>query len=70
MLYLFSDGFPDQKGGADKKKVFYQPFRDLLLSVSMLPVQEQKIRLDQFITNWISDGEQMDDILVMGIRYA
>jgi serine phosphatase RsbU (regulator of sigma subunit) len=70
MIYLFSDGFPDQKGGADKKKLFYQPFKDLLLSISMLPVQKQKIRLDEFITNWIGTGEQMDDILVTGIRYV
>jgi serine phosphatase RsbU (regulator of sigma subunit) len=68
MIYLFSDGFPDQKGGTDKKKFFYQPFKDLLLSISMLPVVEQKIRLDQIITEWTGQGEQMDDILVMGIR--
>jgi serine phosphatase RsbU (regulator of sigma subunit) len=70
MIYLFSDGFPDQKGGAEKKKLFYQPFKDLLVSISMLPDKEQKKRLDDFITNWIGTGEQMDDILVMGIRYV
>jgi serine phosphatase RsbU (regulator of sigma subunit)/beta-galactosidase beta subunit len=70
MIYLFSDGFPDQKGGKDKKKFFYPPFKELLTSISMLPVQEQKNRLDQVITEWIGGGEQIDDILVMGIRYV
>jgi serine phosphatase RsbU (regulator of sigma subunit)/Flp pilus assembly protein TadD len=68
MIYLFSDGFPDQKGGSDKKKFYYAPFKELLLSISHLSMQEQQLRLDQTISNWIGEGEQVDDILVMGIR--
>ena len=68
MLYLFSDGFPDQKGGPDKKKFFYQPFKELLISISQLPVNEQKQKLDETITTWMGEGEQEDDILIMGIR--
>lgn len=68
MIYLFSDGFPDQKGGPEKKKFMYQPFKNLLVSISTLPVQEQKKIVEETITNWIGAGEQMDDILVMGIR--
>jgi len=68
MLYLFSDGFPDQKGGPDKKKFFYQPFKDLLTQISILPVEEQHQHLEQAITKWIDGAEQIDDILVMGIR--
>jgi serine phosphatase RsbU (regulator of sigma subunit)/tetratricopeptide (TPR) repeat protein len=68
MLYMFSDGFPDQKGGADKKKFFYQPFKELLISISNLPVEEQKQKLDTVMMNWIGTAEQIDDILVMGIR--
>lgn len=68
VLYLFSDGFPDQKGGPDQKKFFYQPFKDLLVSIHHLPLNEQKERLDTIIMNWIGDNEQIDDILIMGIR--
>jgi serine phosphatase RsbU (regulator of sigma subunit) len=68
MLYLFSDGFPDQKGGPDKKKFYYQPFKELLVSISDLPLSEQKQRLDEAITQWMGGTEQIDDILVMGIR--
>jgi serine phosphatase RsbU (regulator of sigma subunit) len=69
MLYLFSDGFPDQKGGPEKKKFFYQPFKDRLVSISLLAVEEQKKYLDSTITEWIGNGEQIDDILIMGIKY-
>jgi serine phosphatase RsbU (regulator of sigma subunit) len=70
MLYLFSDGFPDQKGGPDKKKFFYQPFKDLLTAISLLPVEEQQLRLDAAITKWIDGAEQIDDILVIGIKIS
>ena len=68
VLYLFSDGFPDQKGGPDKKKFLYQPFKDLLVSISHLPIKEQKHRLEETIIRWIGQAEQMDDILIMGIK--
>jgi tetratricopeptide (TPR) repeat protein len=68
VLYLFSDGFPDQKGGPEKKKFYYQPFKDLLVSIHALPVDIQKQKLDEAITAWIGNGEQIDDILVMGIK--
>jgi serine phosphatase RsbU (regulator of sigma subunit) len=68
MIYLFSDGFPDQKGEATKKKFYYQPFKDLLVSIHQLSMPEQKQSLDDTIVQWIGKGEQTDDILVMGIR--
>ncbi len=68
MLYLFSDGFPDQKGGPDQKKFYYSPFKNLLISVNKLPAEEQRQCLQTAIENWIGKGEQVDDILVMGIR--
>jgi serine phosphatase RsbU (regulator of sigma subunit) len=68
MIYLFSDGYPDQKGGPDKRKFYYQPFKDLLLSIHDRSVEKQKQQLNETILNWIGDGEQIDDILVMGIR--
>ena len=69
MIYLFSDGFPDQKGGPEKKKFFYQPFKELLTSISSLPLDKQKENLDATIADWIGTGEQIDDILILGIRY-
>jgi serine phosphatase RsbU (regulator of sigma subunit) len=70
VMYMFSDGFPDQKGGPEKKKFFYQQFKDLLVSIHHLPAEEQHQQLDNVITSWIGAGEQVDDILVMGIRIS
>jgi len=69
MIYLFSDGYPDQKGGTEKKKFYYSPFKELLTGIQRLSLLEQQQRLDQVIMNWMGPGEQIDDILVMGIRY-
>jgi serine phosphatase RsbU (regulator of sigma subunit) len=69
MLYLFTDGFPDQKGGEKKKKYFYKPFKDLLISINALSSTEQKAYLDATITAWMGQEEQIDDILIVGIKY-
>jgi tetratricopeptide (TPR) repeat protein len=69
MIYLHTDGFPDQKGGPDKKKFFYQPFKELLVSISQLDMLIQKERLDVAHVQWMGEKmDQTDDILIMGIR--
>lgn len=68
VFYLFSDGFPDQIGGPNRKKFYYPPFKELLLSLHKLDVQEQKAALDKTITEWKGERDQTDDILVLGIR--
>ena len=68
MLFIFSDGYADQIGGKEHKKIFAQPFRELLKSISPLEVSEQKKTLDTFITEWRGNLNQTDDILVLGFR--
>lgn len=68
MLYMFSDGYVDQIGGPENKKMFHQPFRDLLQSVCQLEMAEQKKILDETIVNWRGSHNQTDDILIVGIR--
>lgn len=69
-LYMFSDGYPDQFGGEQRRKFTSRRFRELLLNVSQLPPNEQKERLNQTIEQWKADGHepQIDDITVLGIR--
>ncbi|HJZ39500.1 MAG TPA: SpoIIE family protein phosphatase [Bacteroidales bacterium] len=69
MLYLFSDGYIDQFGGADGKKFKYKPFRNLILSISDLSMEEQKSRLMHVFTGWKGNLRQLDDVLVFGCRY-
>jgi hypothetical protein len=51
-----------------EKKLTRKKFKELLLSIHHLPMAEQEQALDKFITNYRKDVEQIDDILVMGIR--
>jgi serine phosphatase RsbU (regulator of sigma subunit) len=68
VFYLFSDGFPDQIGGPNRKKFYYPPFKELLVSIHKMAMTEQKHFLDQVITSWRGERDQTDDILVVGIR--
>ncbi len=68
MLYMFSDGYADQFGGPENKKFFYQPFKELLLSICELPPAEQSAILEDRIVNWKGNRSQIDDILILGIR--
>lgn len=68
MLYVFSDGFPDQRGGPEGKKYYYQPFQDKLIELHQQPMDEQQAHLDKIITDWIGTGEQIDDIIIFGIK--
>ncbi|MBA3704440.1 MAG: tetratricopeptide repeat protein [Bacteroidetes bacterium] len=68
MLYMFSDGFPDQIGGPERKKFFYKPFKELLCNIQQLALSDQKQKLDETITTWKAEYEQTDDILLVGIK--
>lgn len=68
MIYMFSDGYADQIGGPENKKMFAQPFRDLLQSVSQLLVNKQKDKLENNLITWQGIQNQTDDILVLGIQ--
>ena len=68
IIYLFSDGYADQFGGPDAKKFSYKRFRNLLLSVSKLPLEVQRALLESGITDWMGNNNQIDDIMVVGIR--
>jgi serine phosphatase RsbU (regulator of sigma subunit) len=67
-IYLFSDGFADQFGGPHGKKLKYTQFKKLILESLFLSMEEQKIYLEQKLNEWQGQLEQVDDILVIGIR--
>ena len=67
-LYLFTDGFSDQFGGPKEKKFKYKQFKELLINISHLKPPEQLEQLQLSFESWKGNLEQIDDILVMGIR--
>ena len=68
IIITFSDGYSDQFGGEKGKKYKYRQLQQLLLTNSNLSMDEQKLILHETIENWRGDLEQVDDILVIGIR--
>jgi serine phosphatase RsbU (regulator of sigma subunit) len=67
-LYVFSDGYADQFGGPKGKKFMAGGFRTLLSEMAKLPMDKQKVQLNQTIEKWRGNLEQVDDILVIGIK--
>jgi serine phosphatase RsbU (regulator of sigma subunit) len=67
-LYLFSDGYADQFGGPSGRKFMYKPFQDLLLNNHLKPMKAQKDILEETFVSWKGEYDQVDDVLVMGLR--
>ena len=67
-LYTFSDGYADQIGGEKSKKYMSKNFKTLLLNIQEKTMKEQKQILDSTFENWKKQEEQVDDVLIIGIR--
>lgn len=68
MIYTFTDGYSDQFGGPDGKKLKIKKLKHLLVSVANLHIDEQKETIRKFFRDWKGDLEQVDDVLVIGVR--
>jgi len=68
ILWLYSDGFADQYNDIGKKKYSSKRLRELLLSISEKTMSEQKKILNSEFTDWKGTFEQVDDVLIMGIK--
>ncbi|MDP1747184.1 MAG: SpoIIE family protein phosphatase, partial [Bacteroidota bacterium] len=66
-IYIFSDGYADQFSSSDEK-LMTKRFKEILLSIQQKQMDEQRIFLEDFIEKWKDTHEQIDDILVIGIR--
>jgi hypothetical protein len=67
-VYLFSDGYPDQFGGPKGKKFKYKSFKKLIIENSDKVMSEQHKILNNTLRNWQGLEEQVDDIIVLGIK--
>ena len=68
LIYVFSDGFPDQFGGPKGKKYNSKHFKTFLMSISQLPLDEQHRLIEKEFTEWRGDLEQVDDLCIIGVR--
>ncbi len=67
-IYLFTDGYADQFGGPQGKKFKYKQFYDVLASICDEGMAQQQELLEYHYQNWRGSLEQVDDILIVGIR--
>jgi serine phosphatase RsbU (regulator of sigma subunit) len=67
-LYLFSDGYADQFGGPKGKKFMVTNLQKTLLENVENSMEVQKQNLTEAFLAWKSDTEQIDDVLVIGIK--
>ena len=67
-LYIYSDGFADQFGGPRGKKFMVGNFRKLLTNISNNPKKEQMNILTNTLSEWQGDLEQVDDVLIIGLK--
>ncbi|MCF6241624.1 MAG: tetratricopeptide repeat protein [Bacteroidales bacterium] len=75
VLYMFSDGFQDQFGGPKREKFMRKRFKDFLMEIHHLPMNEQRYRLEQKFDEWRNCGDgtdrlcdQIDDVLIVGLK--
>ncbi len=68
VVYLFSDGYVDQKGGEEGRKFLSKNFKSLLMEIYAEPMKDQRMILDAVFSEWKGDNPQVDDVLVMGVR--
>ncbi len=67
-IYIFSDGYADQFGGNSGRKFMKKRLRETFVSIQHLSMQEQKQKLDEIFENWRGQYEQIDDVLIIGLK--
>jgi tetratricopeptide (TPR) repeat protein len=67
-VYLFSDGYADQFGGEKGKKFKYRQIQNRLKEMASLTLKEQGEKLHVIFEDWKGMLEQVDDVLMIGIR--
>ena len=68
VIFAATDGYPDQFGGPQGKKFMRKRFRELLVHVASLESDEMEQALARAFHDWKGDEEQVDDVLVVGVR--
>lgn len=67
-FYIFSDGYADQFGGTSNKKFMVKRLQTELMNMQHLSMNQQKDLVKKLVMDWKGEAEQVDDILMIGVR--
>jgi len=67
-VYMSTDGYADQIGGENKKKMYSKGYEKMLLSLKNIGSQSQEKAVSAYFENWKNSNIQIDDVLVVGIN--
>jgi serine phosphatase RsbU (regulator of sigma subunit) len=68
IIYMLSDGYVDQFGGPNHKKYKFEALKALLIEIHKFPLQEQKQKLAREFNEWKGINEQIDDVVIIGLK--
>jgi serine phosphatase RsbU (regulator of sigma subunit) len=68
-IYFFSDGLPDQFGGDNKRKFGSKRIRNILTENEGKSMPEMKTVFEKELDYWMKDEKQLDDILMVGVKF-
>jgi serine phosphatase RsbU (regulator of sigma subunit) len=67
-LYIFTDGYADQFGGNDGKKMMTKNLKNLLVSMADMKADDKYRKVEKTFLDWKGPHEQVDDVLIIGIK--
>jgi PAS domain S-box-containing protein len=68
-IYFCSDGYPDQFGGPEGRKMGPRRVRELIQRAYTQPMREAVHLFDTEWENWRGNQKQTDDVLLIGIKF-
>lgn len=68
-IYIFSDGYADQFGGQDNRKFTTKRMQQKILEIQNKNMPNQQMILEETIEKWMAEFEQIDDMILVGVRF-
>jgi len=70
IIYMGTDGFADQFGGANGKKIMSKKLKATLVDIAHESMDVQRKKLDTVFMEWKGELEQVDDVTIFGIKIS
>lgn len=69
-FYLSTDGYADQFGGSQGKKLKKSGMKDIVLETFKADVAQQRKEIERHFDEWSLGFEQVDDVLLIGVEIS